>query len=234
MTEVVDLVRFSRARTDLERFARKNPSYDPSELLERLERENDVKQAKKCAFVLCGEPFIAERKDQIYCPKGSCKMAAYRLRNHGYETTDLADILARARDAELQSHGVAGTSHGDVSKAKRYREDAFRAAYDAIGAELGIVQQSVVLSTDELDEPENEQDEPENDAEQDPLTPERVREKLRAFMAETGYSQGKIVKLAGVNQSTVSLFVRNLTGGSEDFRRAIMSVVTQDHGMDRR
>ena len=225
MTEVVDFVRFSRARTDLERFARKNPSYDPSELLERLERENDVKQAKKCAFILCQEPFVAERKDQIYCPKGTCKMAAYRLRNHGYETTDLADILARARDAELQSHGVAGTNHGDVSKAKRYREDALRAAYAAIGAELGIVQASPV------DEPENE---PENDAEQDPLTPERVREKLRAFMAETGYSQGKIVKLAGVNQSTVSLFVRNLTGGSEDFRRAIMSVVTQDHGMDRR
>jgi hypothetical protein len=226
MNEVTDLVRFSRARTDLERFARKNPSYDPSELLERLERENDVKQAKKCAFVLCGEPFIAERKDQIYCPKGTCKMAAYRLRNHGYETTDLADILARARDAELQSHGVAGTNHGDVSKAKRYREDALRAAYDALAAELGIVQ-APVAPVDELDEPEN-------DAEQDPLTPERVREKLRAWMLETGYGQTKVAKLACVGQPTISQFLNEKTDGSEDFRRAIMSVVTQDHGMDKR
>jgi len=224
MNEVTDLVRFSRARTDLERFARKNPSYDPSELLERLERENDVKQAKKCAFVLCGEPFIAERKDQIYCPKGTCKMAAYRLRNHGYETTDLADILARARDAELQSHGVAGTSHGDVSKAKRYREDAFRAAYDAIGAELGIVQAPV-------NEPENEQDEPENDAKKVDLTPENVREKLRAWMLETGYGQTKVAKLVGVGQPTISQFLSGKTKGSEDFRRAIIDLVSQDHGI---
>lgn len=190
--------------------------------------DNDVtKQAKKCAFVLCGEPFIAERKDQIYCPKGTCKMAAYRLRNHGYETTDLADILARARDAELQSHGVAGTNHGDVSKAKRYREDALRAAYDALAAELGIVhayEQKVVLSTDE----------PENDAEQDPLTPENVREKLRAWMLETGYGQTKVAKLAGVGQPTISQFLNEKTGGSEAFRQSILDVISQDHGMDRR
>lgn len=225
MNEVTDLVRFSRARTDLERFARKNPSYDPSELLERLERENDVKQAKKCAFVLCGEPFIAERKDQIYCPKGTCKMAAYRLRNHGYETTDLADILARARDAELQSHGVAGTSHGDVSKAKRYREDAFRAAYAALAAELGIVQASPV------DEPENE---PENDAEQDPLDADILREKLRAFRDETGFSQAKIAKLVGSNQPTISQFQNGKIVPAEHVRRAILDLISQDHGMDRR
>lgn len=228
MTQVVDLVRFRRTRADLERFAMKNPDYDPTDLLEKLRIGDDVKQAKNCAYVLCGEPFIAERKDQIYCPKGTCKMAAYRLRNHGYETTDLADVLARARDAELQSHGVAGTNHSDVSRAKRYREDALRAAYDAIAAELGIVHE---LPVDELDELQNE---PENDASPDPLEAQFVRAKLREFMAETGYGQSRIAKLADVNQSTVSLFVRNLTDGSEAFRRAILDLVTQDHGMDRR
>lgn len=230
MNEVTDLVRFSRARTDLERFARKNPSYDPSELLERLERENAVKQAKKCAFILCQEPFVAERKDTIYC-KDACKVGAYRLRKHGYETTDLADVLARARDAELQSHGVA---HGDASKAKRRREDALRAAYDAIESELGIVhayEQKIVLSTDEPDEPENE---PENDAKKVDLTPEIVREKLRAFMAETSFGQGKIAKLAGVNQPMISMFLAGKKDGSPSFRQSILDVVEQDHGMDRR
>ena len=189
-----------------------------------------MKQAKTCAYVLCGEPFIAERKDQIYCPKGTCKMAAYRLRNHGYESTELSEVLSRARDAELQWHGVGG---GKTREAKRRREDALRAAYDAIGAELGIVQ-APVAPVDELDEPENEQDEPENDAEQDPLTPERVREKLRAWMLETGYGQTKVAKLACVGQPTISQFLNEKTDGSEDFRRAILAVVDQDDGMDRR
>lgn len=231
MTQVVDLVRFSRTRADLERFVVKNHSYDPTELLEKLRIGDDVKQSKNCAYVLCGEPFIAERKDQIYCPKGTCKMAAFRLRKHGYETTDLADILARARDAELQSHGVAGTNHDDVSRAKRYREDAFRKAYDALAAELGIVHETHETPVDELDELQNE---PENDASPEPLTPELVREKLRAFMIDTSFGQSKVGKLVGASQPTISQFLAGKTDGSEAFRQSILDLVNQDHGMDRR
>lgn len=190
-----------------------------------------MKQAKNCAYILCNEPFIAERKDQIYCDKGTCKMAAHRLKKAGFESTELSEVLSRARDAELQWHGVGGDK---TREAKRRREDALRAAYDAIGAELGIVQQSVVLSNEpanELDEAENE---PENEATQDPLTPALVREKLRAFMAETSFGQSKIAKLAGVGQPTISLFLAGKTDGSDAFRRSILDVVTQDHGMDRR
>jgi hypothetical protein len=224
---ILELSKASQWRADLARHGR-NPALvmRGKVLLDTLPTigENDVtKQAKTCAYVLCGEPFIAQRKDQIYCDKGTCKMAAYRLRNHGYETTDLADILARARDAELQSHGVAGTNHSDVSRAKRYREDALRAAYDAIARELGFE-----LETHDV------QNEPENDASPDPLEPHVLRANLREFMAETGYGQSRIAKLADVNQSTVSLFVRNLTDGSEAFRRALWAVISQDHGVDRR
>ena len=222
---IVDFFQARQWRADLARHG-KNPALvmRGQVLLDTLPTigDNDVtKQAKKCAFILCQEPFVAERKDTIYC-SDKCKVAAYRLRKFGHESTELSEVLSRAHEAELQWHGVGGAS-SDALKAKRRREDALRAAYDAIGTELGIVQAPVAPV-----------DEPENDAEQDPLTPALVREKLRAFMAETGYSQGKIVKLAGVNQSTVSLFVRNLTDGSEDFRQSILDVISQDHGMDRR
>lgn len=223
MTEVVDLSRFSRTRADLERFALKNPDYDPTEFLEKLERNTMAKYQKTCAFILCNSPFVAERKDESYC-KGACKQAAYRMRQYGAERSELATLLQSAHEAEEQFQGVAGASPDKIT-AKRRRDDTLRAAYDAIGAELGIVHETPV------DEPE---DEPENDASPDPLESHVLRAKLREFMAETGYGQNRIAKLADVNQATISKFVRNLTDGSEAFRQSIFDVISQDHGMDRR
>jgi len=228
MNDVVDLVRFSRTRADLERFALKNPSYDPLELLERIERKNAVKHSKTCAFVLCQEPFIAERKDTIYCSDAH-KVAAYRLRKQGYESTELSDALLHAHEAELQWHGVAGTSP-DALKAKRTRDAALRAAYDAIGAELALqiiardYEQGVSLSpandaTDKL------QNEPENDAEQDDLTPENVQEKLREYRAKVGSSQNEVAEKLGCSQGHVNQFERGRTNGSPEFRRKVLELV---------
>ncbi len=66
------------------------------------------------------------------------------------------------------------------------------------------------------------------------LTPEIVREKLRAFIAETSFGQGKIAKLAGVNQPMISMFLAGKKDGSPSFRQSILDVVDQDHGLDRR
>jgi predicted transcriptional regulator len=53
-------------------------------------------------------------------------------------------------------------------------------------------------------------------------------------MAETGMGQSRIAKLAGVQQSTISLFLAEKTDGSSAFRTSIWDVISQDHGMDRR
>ena len=250
---IIELSQARQWRADLARHGR-NPALVArgKVLLDRLPTiGEDVKQAKNCAYVLCGEPFIAERKDQIYCPKGTCKMAAHRMRYHN-ESTDLADILARARDAELQWHGVAGQD----ATAKQRRDDTLRAAYDAIARDLGIVR--VEMSPFEthvemvpvelhakmypiethVEMVPVELHAPVVVAPVEPLTPEIVRGKLLSFMAETSFGQGKIGKLAGVSQSTISKFLsrddEKKTDGSEDFRRAILDLVTQDHGLDRR
>jgi len=74
----------------------------------------------------------------------------------------------------------------------------------------------------------------ENDATPDPVDADRVRNKLRAFIAETGFSQKKIARLAGTNQPMISQFLSGKTDGSSAFRTSIWDVVTQDHGLDRR
>ena len=256
---VVDLVRFRRTRTDLERFAVKNQDIDLDKLLDKIESVELMKQAKNCAYLLCQEPFIAERKDQIYCGKGTCKMAAHRLRNHD-ESTDLADILARARDAEMQWHGVAGQD----ATAKQRRDDTLRAAYDALAVALGIVEPIAiprVFSLRQYVEQSLAPVEPApivpvvapivpvvapvEDVElhvepapvpalHDPLTPEHVRKTLRAFIAETSFSQGKIARLASTNQPMISQFLSGKTDGSPAFRQSILDLISQDHGLDRR
>ena len=74
----------------------------------------------------------------------------------------------------------------------------------------------------------------ENDATPDPVDADRVRNKLRAFIAETGFSQKKIARLAGTNQPMISQFLSGKTDGSSAFRTSIWDVVDQDHGMERR
>lgn len=174
----------------------------------------NVEYPKKCEFILCQKDFVATRKDTRFCCDAH-RTAAGKMRDTR-EPSDLAKAMERAIEFDSQYYG--NPSNHDV---RRARNAALRDVLSAIETELGIVHEVP-------EEPENEPALP------TPLTPDEVREKLRAFMAETGFGQNRIAKLAGVSQPMISQFLNEKTGGSEDFRRSIMDVVNQDHGMDRR
>jgi len=223
------ILEFSRARqwrTDLARHGQNAALRARGQvLLDTLPTIGEnVEYPKNCEYILCRKDFVSGRKDARFCCDAH-RTAAGKMRDKR-EPSDLAKLMERAIEFDSQFYGGPSSL-----ESKRARNDALRDVYDAIGAELGIVHETHETPVDELGELQNE---PENDAEQDPLTPENVREKLRAFMTETTMGQGKIGKLAGVSQSTISQFLAAKTDGSEDVRRSIMDVVTQDHGMDRR
>lgn len=225
---IVDLVRVRQGREKLALLAQKYPELrgersaaNVMQWEKTLESigENEVEYERKCKYILCGKTFMAGRKDKEFCCDAH-RTAANKLREN--EPSSLSKLLSRAVEFDAQFYG-----HPSNPDVKRARDAALHDVYDAIRAELGIVQAPV-------NEPENEQDEPENDAKKVDLTPDEVREKLRAWMLETGHGQTKVAKLAGVGQPTISLFLAGKTDGSKAFRQSIFDVFSQDHGMDRR
>jgi hypothetical protein len=193
------------------------------------------------------------------------------------EPSDVSKLMTRAIEFDSQFYGGPSSL-----ESKRARNDAFRAVYDAIGAELGIVHEvpvevpvvesakgqherpelhEVPVEVPVVESAKGQHERPElhevpvevpvvESAKGQHERPElhevpvevpvvevpvvEVRERLRAFMKDTSFGQSKIAKLVGVGQPTISQFLSGKTKGSEDFRRAILDLVSQDHGMDRR
>jgi hypothetical protein len=149
------------------------------------------------------------------------------------EPSDVSKLMTRAIEFDSQFYGGPSSL-----ESKRARNDAFRAVYDAIGAELGIVHEVPVevpvveSAKGQHERPELHEVPVEVPVVEVPVV--EVRERLRAFMKDTSFGQSKIAKLVGVGQPTISQFLSGKTKGSEDFRRAILDLVSQDHGMDRR
>ena len=162
-----------------------------------------------CEYVLCAKPFETKRKDARFC--SDLHRALSNQLRHKREPSQLATLLFRASQAENQFDG--GSSNPDV---KRARDAILREAYDAIARDLGIVQ--------------DEQDEPENDGSGDPLDADLVREKLDAYCRRTGTSQTEVAEKLGFTSGHVSNFEHRRTNGSPEFRRAIMDLMSQNHG----
>jgi len=209
---------------------------------------DETMAAKKCAF--CGIEFIG-RKDARFC--SDVHRAAANRRKDERGPSELAEKLRSA--AQADDLYVASIGSVDAGKHKRARNVALHEAHAAIVAELGQeqepnasrteVQEPVVTTVDAVDvvqeqEPNASRTEVQEPvapvvvAPVEPLEPQFVREKLRAFMVETSFGQGKIAKLAGVNQPMISMFLAGKKDGSPSFRQSILDVILQDHGLDRR
>lgn len=211
---IVDLVGARQGREKLAILAAKYPELRGERSAANVEQwaqnleaigENTVEYEKRCKYILCGNAFAAARKDKEFCCDAH-RTASHKLR--GNEPSDLAKLMTRAVEFDAQFYG-----HPSNPDVKRARDNALHDALAAIAAELGIVHEVPV------EEPENE---PGNDAEQGPLTPEIVREKLRAYLENKGMGQTRFGKLAGVAQSTISQFLGEKMDASEDFRRCVM------------
>jgi hypothetical protein len=233
---MIDLVRVRQGREKLAILAQKYPEIRGARSaanLNQWEKTLKMEYEKKCKYILCGKAFTAGRKDKEFCSDAH-RTAANKLRDN--EPSDLAKLLSRAVEFDAQYHG-----HPSNLEIKRARDGAFRAAYDALAAELDL---APLLTSAVMVDPAAIMQR--LDANRCPDHPHEhrdfcgscrsapvLREKLRAYM-QTGMSQSRLAKLAGVSQSTISLFLAEKTDGGEDFRRAILDVVTQDHGMDKR
>jgi hypothetical protein len=269
---IVDLVRVRQGREKLALLAQKHPELrgissaeNVSNWIETLQlngEKNVVEYEKTCEYILCRKVFISGRKDARF-HTDACRTAAGKMRDKR-EPSDLAKLMERAIEFDSQFYGGPSSL-----ESKRARNDALRAVYDAIGAELGIVHErpgSVpelhevpvvesakgqherpelhevpvvevpvvevpVVEVPVVEVPVVEVPVVEVPVVEVPVV--EVRERLRAFMAETSFGQSKIAKLVGVGQPTISQFLSGKTKGSEDFRRAIIDLVSQDHGMDK-
>ena len=201
----------------------------------------NVEYERKCKYILCGKTFMAARKDKDFCCDPH-RTASHKLRDN--EPSDLARLMTRAVEFDAQYHG-----HPSNPAVKAARDAALRDVHTAIMHELGIVpvepapvEVPVPVQAVEVPVPVQAVEVPvepapvelENDATPDPVDADRVRNKLRAFIAEMGFSQKKIARLAGTNQPMISQFLSGKTDGSSAFRTSIWDVVDQDHGMERR
>ena len=239
---ILELSRVRTWRADLARLGQ-NPALRArgQVLLDTLPTigENDVEYQKTCEYILCRKDFVSGRKDTRFCSDAH-RTAANKAKDTR-EPSDISKLMTRAIEIDSQFYGGPSSL-----ESKRARNDAFRAVYDAIGAELGIVHErpgsvpelhevpvpvvEVPVEVPVVESVEGQHERPE--LHEVPVV--EVREKLRAFMAETSFGQSKIAKLVGVGQPKISQFLSGKTKGSEDFRRAILDLVSQDHGMDRR
>ena len=237
---IVDLVRVRQGREKLALLAQKHPELrgtssaeNVSNWIETLQlngEKNVVEYEKTCEYILCRKVFISGRKDARF-HTDACRTAAGKMRDKR-EPSDLAKLMERAIEFDSQFYGGPSSL-----ESKRARNDALRDVYDAIGAELGIVHEvpaelGIVHEVPVVEVPSVEVPVVEVPSVEVPVV--EVRERLRAFMKDTSFGQLKIAKLVGVGQPTISQFLSGKTKGSEDFRRAIIDLVSQDHGMDKR
>lgn len=236
---ILELSRVRTWRADLARLGQ-NPALRArgQVLLDTLPTigENDVEYQKTCEYILCRKDFVSGRKDTRFCSDAH-RTAAGKMRDTR-EPSELSKLMTRAIEFDSQFYGGPSSL-----ESKRARNDAFRAVYDAIGAELGIVHEvpvevpelhEVPVEVPVVESAKGQHERPELHEVPVEVPVVEVRERLRAFMAETSFGQSKIAKLVGVGQPTISQFLSGKTKGSEDFRRAIIDLVSQDHGMDKR
>ena len=225
---IIELSQARQWRADLARHG-KNAALSArgKVLLDTL--RDETMAAKKCAF--CGIEFIG-RKDARFC--SDVHRAAANRRKDERGPSELAEKLRSA--AQADDLYVASIGSFDAGKHKRARNVALHEAHAAIVAELGQEQEPNASRT-EVDAPVvTTVDAVDAVQEQEPnaSTSDDVRAKLRAFIAETSFSQKKIARLAGTSQPTISQFLAGKTDGSPSFRQSILDVVDQDHGLDRR
>ncbi len=176
--------------------------------------ENEVEYEKKCKYILCGQTFIAARKDKDFCCDAH-RTASHKLREN--EPSSLAKLMTRAVEFDAQFYG-----HPSNPDVKRARDAALRDVHSAIETELGIVHEQAR----ETHEPKVHDEPSTVETERVSSTPELVREKLKDFMAKHNVTQGRIAELCGSNQSQISRFL-NGKDQSQEFRNAIEKMIDE-------